>query len=385
MKKARNTLIPVFVLFLLAMLGIGVFYYSNVSRVEGDVTTDAELAEATAKVPVTFVVTAPDTTPDGQLLYLGSWDAAGVALEPAGDGTHRVTVELINGVQYGYKVTRGTWGTVERGADDTDLDDRLIEADGSQEVQLAVAAWIDRGRSDPNRVTLTGDIRHHRALPAEGLELPHDVIVWLPPQYEQQPQARFPVLYMHDGQNLFDQATSYQGVEWGLDETATELAQDESVRPFIVVGLGNTDNRTQEFTPGSDTHAAYADFVVDKVKPLIDRTYRTAGSADDTTLGGAGLGALASLAIVDRHPGVFGQVIGLAPLQWGAEPAMLEPIDFGDGWSDVRIYLDSPELAAQLESAGLRVTVDPAGDGPQNEATWSQQMPDLLRQVYARD
>jgi enterochelin esterase-like enzyme len=394
MKKVRNTLIPVVILFLIVLAGIGLYYRNALSQAESSRVTDAQLAEASAKVPVTFRVAVPDNTPGNQRVYLsgsspalGSWQAAGVALEPTDDGHHTATVELTNGVEYGYKITRGTWSTVETGVGETDTDFRTVRTDDATEIDVAVDDWIDNGESDPNRVTLSGDIRMHKKLPGDGLEQPRDLIVWLPPNYDQQPQRRYPVIYLQDGQNLFDQSQSYRGVEWGVDETAGRLIEAGTIAPVIVVGIGNTEDRSREFPPGGELHDAFADFVVAQIKPLIDETYRTQPGPEATAIGGAGLGAVASLAIVDQHPETFGHVVALAPRQWGADAQMLDQLDWsGQAWSGVHAWVDAPEVAEQMQSAGLASVELDAFDGDENnEDAWADAVPAFLTHLFGTE
>lgn len=135
---------------------------------------------------------------------------------------------------------------------------------------------------------------------------PRRVTVWLPPEYDARKDAAYPVIYAHDGQNLFDPATSYGGVEWGLDETAARLMRDGTVRPAIIVGIWNTNERWQEYAPQKafehiawtsssdwlgDTRPelkgdAYLRFIVEELKPLIDETYRTKPDTENTMIVG---------------------------------------------------------------------------------------------------
>jgi len=202
MKKA---LVYVFAVFVVLMAGIGVWYASSVAGRADRAVTQEVLAEATRRVPVTIEVEPPDSTPDDQVLYvagsgpLGEWDAAGVALQPTDDGRHAATLELIQGVEYAFKVTRGTWGTVEVRADDQDIADRTIRAAEPKTVTVSVEAWRDKGQSIPGRITYTGDIRTHKSLPSDPLDEPRDLYIYLPPGYDQQPDRRYPVLYLQDG------------------------------------------------------------------------------------------------------------------------------------------------------------------------------------------
>ncbi|MGQ4660548.1 alpha/beta hydrolase-fold protein [Lysobacter sp. F6437] len=162
---------------------------------------------------------------------------------------------------------------------------------------------------------------------------PRNVDVWLPPGYDDDPARRYPVLYMHDGQNLFDPALSYTGVDWGVDEAMTRLITDGAVREAIVVGIWNTPRRFQEYMPrkpvSGDTlpsgvdgvpplptadivSDAYLRFLVDELKPWIDATYLTRPERDDTLVMGSSMGGLISLYAAAEYPDVFGGVGALS-------------------------------------------------------------------------
>src|SRR5262249_12382400 len=139
------------------------------------------------------------------------------------DGKWRGQVTVLSGIDYGYKVTRGTWGTVETDARGAALADRPLNVGAAQAVDVSVAEWVDHGQSVPGRVTMNGDLRLTKNFPSKILGNTRTLIVYLPPGYEQNADERYPVLYMQDGQNLFDEATSFAGIEWKMDEAAQAL------------------------------------------------------------------------------------------------------------------------------------------------------------------
>ncbi len=153
---------------------------------------------------------------------------------------------------------------------------------------------------------------------------PRDVSLWLPPNYGTEPERRFPVLYLHDGQNLFDPHTSYvPGRTWGAHATADRLAHEGLVEPVILVGVNNTGHRRMaEYTPSRDwRHGGgqgplYARLLVDELKPLVDGALRTRTGPADTGLAGSSLGGLISLAIGLDYPQVFGKLGVLSPSVW---------------------------------------------------------------------
>ncbi|MFP5501043.1 MAG: alpha/beta hydrolase, partial [Candidatus Sericytochromatia bacterium] len=169
---------------------------------------------------------------------------------------------------------------------------------------------------------VTGTVWLHRNVPAEHLGNCRDVWVYLPPGYDATGQARYPVLYMHDGDNLFSAATAFLGREWGIDETAEWLIGAGLLAPLIVVGVGSTSHRLAEYTwvpdaggAGGDGRA-YGIFLVEELMPMIGAIYRTEGNRARTGTMGASLGGLFSLYAGARLGDAFGLVCALSPSLW---------------------------------------------------------------------
>lgn len=183
---------------------------------------------------------------------------------------------------------------------------------------------------------VTGTVKRHAAFASKLVE-PRNVDVWLPPGYDREPKKRYAVLYMHDGQNLFDPATSYGGVDWGVDEVMTMLIAEGEVRETIVVGVWNSPKRFLEYmpqraVPNGDASAlegipaemkgpilsdAYLKFLVHELKPFVDATYRTRTGRDDTFVMGSSMGGLISLYALCEYPKVFGGA-GCVSTHWPA-------------------------------------------------------------------
>src|SRR5882757_150908 len=145
--------------------------------------------------------------------------------------------------------------------------------------------------------TLTGNIKLHRAFPSKFLGNRRDILVYLPPGYRRFSWRRHSVLYLHDGQNVFDAATSFGGVEWGVDETAERLIRTKVIDPLIIVAVANMgEQRIHEYAPTRGVLDAkakrkrrskglarqYGHFLIDELKPYIDRKYRTNPDAEFT-------------------------------------------------------------------------------------------------------
>src|SRR5207302_853409 len=181
------------------------------------------------------------------------------------------------------------------------------------------------------RHTLTGNIHCHRQFPSRTLGNRRDILVYLPPGYRRFLRRRYPVLYLQDGQNLFDAATAFAGVEWGVDETAQRLIRRKLIEPTIIVAIANTGpDRIHEYAPTRgiiDSKAKrkkrsrglarkYGKFLIQELKPLIDSKYRTKPEAEFTGLGGASLGGLLVMTLGLWFPNVFSRLAVMSPSVW---------------------------------------------------------------------
>lgn len=164
-----------------------------------------------------------------------------------------------------------------------------------------------------------------------------NIDVWLPPSYGKERDKKYPVIYMHDGQNLFDPSLSYSKVDWGIDETMTRLIESNEVREAIVVGVWNTQKRRQEYMPqkalemyeknGGDSSAIrqygpacsdnYLKFLVKELKPFIDSKYRTLTGKENTFVMGSSMGGMISAYAICEYPEVFGAA-GCVSTHWPA-------------------------------------------------------------------
>lgn len=234
------------------------------------------------------------------------------------------------------------------------------------------------------------------------------MIVYLPPGYNDDPSRRFPVLYLQDGQNLFDQATAFLGNEWGLDETAEQMIEQGVIQPLIMVGIYNVGvRRIGEYTPVRDHRGRgglarrYGRLLVDELMPFIDRRYRTSGSPADTGLGGSSLGGLVTLYLGLEYPEVFGKLAVMSPSVWWGDRDILQRVRKLKGhlplkiWLDVgtaegrnpqRIEQDVAELCQALVSKGWRPGMDliyhvDAGGG-HNELAWGHRVREALRFLF---
>jgi len=185
---------------------------------------------------------------------------------------------------------------------------------------LSQAAVQDVSKRLPH--TLTGDIRMHKDFHSRFLPNDRDVIVYLPPSYDQDATHRYPVLYLQDGQNVFDAATCFwRGFERHFDERAQTLIGEHEIQPLIIVGIYSTQlERINEYTPTKSRETnrggeadLYGRMLVEELKPFIDNQYRTLTSSANTGLGGSSLGGLVSLYIGCKYPQIFGKLAVTSP------------------------------------------------------------------------
>jgi predicted alpha/beta superfamily hydrolase len=214
--------------------------------------------------------------------------------------------------------------------------------------------------------TLTGNIKRHRAFPSKILGNRRDVLVYLPPGYRRFSRRRYPVLYLQDGQNVFDAATSFAGVEWSVDETAERLIRKNLIEPTIIVAIANTgENRIHEYAPTRGVIDAkakrkkrsrglareYGQFLIEELKPYIDKRYRTKREASSTGLGGSSLGGLVTLAIGILFPHAFTRLIVMSPSIWWDDFAIYRLVDMIEEKPPLKIWLDTGTAEPGWEQA----------------------------------
>ena len=259
--------------------------------------------------------------------------------------------------------------------------------------------------------TFTGNIKRHRAFPSRILGNRRDVLVYLPPGYRRFSRKRYPVLYLHDGQNVFDAATSFSGVEWGVDETAERLIRQKRIEPLIIVAIANMgEERVHEYAPTRGVIDAkakrkkrsrglarlYGHFLMDELKPNIDRKYRTKPGSEFTGLGGSSLGGLVTLAIGILYPRAFSRLIVMSPSIWWDDFAIYRLVDSIEEKAPLKIWLDTGtaepgweqarELRSRLVEKGWRLFNDlqylEAKGADHSEAAWAARVDPALRFLF---
>jgi predicted alpha/beta superfamily hydrolase len=258
-----------------------------------------------------------DGLPDGSTIYitgnddqLGNWQPNSVGLDKIENGKWSKSFSFTKGKKVEFKFTRGSWDNEALNDDGSIPENHTIEVLKDTTIEIIINLWADQVERKIEG-QITGTVRYHRYFLGEGLKA-RDIIVWLPPGYESDLNKNYPVLYMHDGQNIVDPHTSAFQVDWQIDESADSLIRNELIEPIIIVGIYNTSDRSDEYSDGK-LGFSYMKFIVDSLKPFIDRNYRTLPDRENTANGGASLGGLISFILIWEYPEVFSKAACFSP------------------------------------------------------------------------
>lgn len=298
-----------------------------------------------------------------------------------------------------FKITRGNWASVEVAANGMDIPNRS-QANNPGTVDLQVADWADtKGtHSSLAQVSILTS-----QLWLKSLRRYRRIWVCLPPDYQTNPTLRYPVIYMHDAQNLFDAATSFAG-EWKVDEALASLAQQPGWEPIIAVGIDNGGGeRINELTPfrnptyGGGQGEMYGKDVVESIKPLIDSLFRTKPDRQNTALGGSSLGGIQTLYMGYAWPTVFSKLLVFSPSLWYSD-SLQNYLYAQPQAPDVRIHLlagtnESASMVAEtnafyngLISAGFpsaNISKNIINGGTHSEGFWSQHIKTGLEYLFS--
>jgi predicted alpha/beta superfamily hydrolase len=193
---------------------------------------------------------------------------------------------------------------------------------------------------------ISEQIQIHHSFGSGKLVATRNVSVYLPPDYQHNPEQRFPVLYLQDGQNLFNPQTAFAGVVWQADEIAQQLILKRKIQSLIIVGIDNTgEQRIDEYTPvrsrGRGGNAdAYGKMFIEELKPFIDRNYRTLPQREYTGFGGSSLGGLVALYLGLKRPDVFSRLAVMSPSLWWGNGFLLREFAGLPDRLPLRIWLD---------------------------------------------
>jgi predicted alpha/beta superfamily hydrolase len=251
-----------------------------------------------------------------------------------------------------------------------------------------------------------GDVRLHERFRSRYLRNTRSLIVGLPPGYRERSATRHPVIYMHDGQNLFDPATAFGGQDWHVRETARELISAGRVEPVIIVGIYNAgERRIDEYAPTQRTDKGgggraddYGRMLIHEIMPFIDRTYRTGYGPAHTGMIGSSLGGLLTLYLGLHFPGLFGRLGLLSPSVWWDDRMILREVAALTGKPALRIWLDAGTsegretikdvralrnaLAAKNWTLGKDLSYREVAGGEHNERSWAARLGTVLEFLF---
>lgn len=294
-----------------------------------------------------------------------------------------------------YKLTRGGWDKVESDKDGNGIGNRQYNVEANELLGIIVSGWADHFAPKPKISTASKNVRIiDTAFYIPQLKRKRTVRIYLPEDYSVS-KKRYPVLYMHDGQNLFDETTGFAG-EWGVDEFMDSV----KLKKAIVVGIDNgAGKRMNEYNPydhkdfGKGEGAQYIDFLVKSLKPFIDKKYRTLKDKQNTSISGSSMGGLISFYALVKYPAVFGAAGVYSPAFWTA-PDLFESIRTKGKLINSKIYFFAGKLegdrmvndALKMYQAMRKVSKSKMklvikDEGKHNEATWRKDFPDFYKWI----
>lgn len=354
----------------------------------------AQRAATTAAI--TFRVTVPAATPAVDTVFIAGsfqgWNpgSPAYALTRQPDGRWTITLDLAPGSPIQFKFTRGSWTRVEKGANGEEIADRVLTPSAGQTYDFTVQRWADLG-------TITGNVTSFTYAP---FLAGRRVWVYLPPGYAQSNQ-RYPVLYMLDGQNLFDVRTSFAG-EWKVDEACEALITSGELRPLIVVGIENGGaSRITEYTPwpdpsygggGGESHLVA---IRDQLIPEIDRRYRTLAGPNFRWMAGSSLGGLLAYYAGLEHSATWTRIAALSPSIWWDNRHLLSYAlsrpranlarvyhDMGTSEGSAQYVTDLRDMRTRFVEMGFGVNLDllhiEAAGANHSETYWALRTPQML-------
>lgn len=306
---------------------------------------------------------------------------------------------LLPAGDYAFKCTRGNWEKVECHTDGKDIKNHLFTVQSDTTVDIDISAWKDDFTIIPKQHTAGHQVQiMDTAFFMPQLNRSRRIWIYLPEDYTKN-KNRYPVLYMHDGQNLFDECTSAYG-EWGVDECLDSLVK--SGKPAcIVVGIENGPQRMNEYNPygfqqfGEGEGDRYLKFIIDNLKPFIDKKYRTLPAKENTMMAGSSMGGLISYYAMLQYPGVFGKAGIFSPSFWIA-PAIRSLTDslaatnnskffFYAGEKEGEAFVKEMEavqdLLGEKSAAMIYSVID--GESSHNEQAWRKWFPEFYNWIMA--
>ena len=353
---------------------------------------------------ITFQLFSPDLNKEsavyitGSIPELGNWNPAAIQMNFIGNHRWEKTIETKAAFGIEYKFTLGSWEKESVNANGLPLDNFIVKVSSDTLIKNDIYFWKD-GTIKNVVGKITGTVKYHYNFEGKNL-LDRDIIVWLPTNYDNN-NERYEVLYMHDGQNLFDPKTSSFGVDWQVDEAMDSLITLKKIKPLIVVGIYNTKDRSSEYLP-ADKGKDYMQFLVHQLKPFIDKNYRTKPGRKHTFVGGSSMGGIISFALVWEYPAVFSKAICMSPaFKINHIDYVKDVIGYTGKKKKIKLYIDNGGIGLEeqlqpgidnmlkaLEQKGFIKGTDYLWVHDKNakhfEAAWAKRMPFALQWLLGK-
>ncbi len=380
----------------LLLLGFAMLLYSAVTA-QFTVTLQLKSIPANHQQEAVFVAGS-----------FNNWNPADEKYKLTGkQGGLSIELKGISKGDYQFKFTRGTWDKVESSANGADVNNHSMQLQSDTTIFYDIISWKDDFAAAPKLHSASSNVKLlDTAFYVPQLKKHRRIWIYLPPNYKKE-KKHYPVLYMHDGQNLFDTQTAPFG-EWGVDECLDSLIANGKPA-CIVVGIDNGgESRMNEYNPFEFVYKdsvisrtfppqgdEYLEFLVSTLKPYIDKHYRTIKTKEQTIIAGSSMGGLISYYAALKYPEVFGKAGVFSPAFWTAN-GIDEATDslagkvtgklfFYMGEKEGRTYV--ADMKRVLEALGAKSQamiysmIDP--DGEHNEKAWQKWFPEFYNWIMA--
>lgn len=364
---------------------------------------------------VTFVINKlPNNTPKNTSIYISGnfegWTGGQESYKLFQDeGTYSITIpKQVGSIEF--KFTQGSWDSVEVDENGNSIANRTYTFNAKDEsVIINIQNWYDGSLEKDKPSTVSKNV----SILSENFFIPQlnktrKIWLYLPPDYKTSTK-KYPVIYMHDGQNLFDEANSFSG-EWEVDETLDKLFEENGFGA-IVIGIDNCGvKRLDEYSPwvnekyGGGEGKDYVQFIVETLKPFVDKNYRTKPEVENTAIIGSSMGGLISFYAVMSHPTIFGMGGVFSPSFWFSDESF-EFAKINGNLNTTKIYFlgganeggnetfkeinktaqDLYKMDRVLKSQGFNVentTIKIVPEGEHNEKLWRENLEAALLWLF---
>ncbi len=355
---------------------------------------------------ITFKVAVPKDTPINATVYISgdfeNWSGGNskYALQKK-DSFYYITLPKISPTIQ-YKFTLGTWNTVEKNNQNNDIENRRYTFSKLKDTLLVpIVAWNTATKKTTTSTALSQVHVVKDSMYMPQLDSYRKILIYLPPNYEEETTKKYPVVYLQDGQNVFDAKTAYSK-EWHADESLNNLYHNEGIEVIAVAIYNGGNQRMAEYSPYKNKHVskpqgeAYVNFIRKDLKPFIDATYRTKTDAPNTGILGSSMGGLIAFYAAMKHPETFGKVGVFSPSFWISTKAYQlaqnnsknNPSSYyflvGKQEGDTMLE-DTQKMVQLMQKKGFpkqQLKAEYITNGTHNESFWSAYFPNAIRWLF---